>query len=155
DGVVLAGQRRHLELAADAVGAGDQDRVAVVAGEQARVEVEAEQAGETAKTVEDARCVRAAQQRHHAGEALLVDVEVEAGRLVGQRRARLGRRGGHDGTAPAASGASGELCNSTKCVPAARLLTAVETAGSWRAVRAAGTIGPSTPFAPGCPVSLP
>ena len=60
---MLVQQRGDLELGADAVGAGDQDGVAVVAGEQPAVVVEAEQAGEAAEAVEDARRVRALEQR--------------------------------------------------------------------------------------------
>ena len=94
DGVVLAHQRGDLELAADAVGAGDQHGVAVVAGEEAGVVVEAEEAGEAAEAVEDARRVRAAEEGRHAGQALLVDVEIQAGGTVGQfvRRRLVHRR---------------------------------------------------------------
>ena len=60
DRVVLVHQRGDLELGADAVGAGDEDGMAIVAGEQPAVVVEAEQAGEAAEAVEDARRVRAA-----------------------------------------------------------------------------------------------
>ena len=84
DGVVLADQAGDLELAADAVGAGDEDGMAIIAGEQAAVVIEAEEAGETAEAVEDARRVRAPEKRQHAGQALLVEIEVEAGGLVGQ-----------------------------------------------------------------------
>jgi hypothetical protein len=84
DRVVLARERGDLELAADAVGAGDEHRMAIVASEQAGVVIEAEQAGEAAEAVEDARRVRAAQVGHHAGERLLVHVEVQAGGLVAQ-----------------------------------------------------------------------
>src|SRR5262249_25877119 len=51
DRVVLVAQHRNLELAADAVGAGDDDGVLVVASEEAVVEVEADQAGEAAEAV--------------------------------------------------------------------------------------------------------
>ena len=54
DGVVAAGQLGDLELRADAVGATDQHRVFVAAGEQPVGEIELEQAGESAG------------QRHHA-----------------------------------------------------------------------------------------
>ena len=78
----LSASAATLSLRADAVGAGDEDRVAIVAGEEPAVVIEAEQAGEAAEAVEDARRVRAAQERRHAGEGLLVEVEVEPGVAV-------------------------------------------------------------------------
>ncbi len=86
DRVVLAGQRGDFELAADAVGAGDEDRMAVVAGEEAGIVIEAKQTGKAAETVQDARRVRPAQERRHARQGLFVQIEVEAGGPVGQGR---------------------------------------------------------------------
>ena len=95
DRVVLAGQRRDLELAADAVGAGNQDRMAIISSEQAGIVIEAEKAGEAADYPfppqngggrQDARRVRPLEQGRHARQGLLVQVEVEAGGLVRQGR---------------------------------------------------------------------
>src|SRR5262249_57690614 len=48
------------------------------------VEVEAEQTGEAAKPVEDARRVRATQERHHALQRLVIQVKVQTGVFVSQ-----------------------------------------------------------------------
>ena len=73
-----------LELAADAVGAGDEDRMAIVLGEEPAVVIEAEKAGEAAEAVEHARRVRPLEQRRHAGQALLVQIEIEPGVAIRQ-----------------------------------------------------------------------
>jgi hypothetical protein len=80
--IVLVHQAGHLELTADAVGAGNEDRVTVVLGKQPAVVIEAEETGEAAEAVQDTRRVRAFEQGRHAGQALLVELEVEAGVAV-------------------------------------------------------------------------
>ena len=105
DGIVLAGQGGDLELAADAVGAGDQDRMAVVPGEQAAVVIEAEEAGEEAALFPGGRCrgrvqhprrVCSTKQRTDGAHALAVDAQVQPCILVGEvlRRWVRGRRHG-------------------------------------------------------------
>ena len=74
-----AGRERDLELGADAVGAGDQDRIL-----EARREVE--QAAEAAERREHARSVGAARERLDALDQRVAGVDVDAGFLVGQGR---------------------------------------------------------------------
>src|SRR5205823_1863557 len=95
DRVVFAHEAGDLELAADAVGTGDENGVAVVFGEEPAVVVEAEETGEPAETVEDTRRVRALEQRRHGRQALLVDVQIQSGVAVAQARRRFVR---HPGT---------------------------------------------------------
>ena len=82
-----------LELAADAVGAGDEDGMLVAAAEEPGVRVEVEEAGEAAGPLaslarrerrrDDAeRVVGAGEERLDAGDRLLVLLEVEPGFLV-------------------------------------------------------------------------
>src|SRR5262249_44046275 len=56
---------------------------AVVLGEQPAVVIEAEQTGEAAEPVEYTRGVCTLQQRRHASQALLVEIEVEPGIAIG------------------------------------------------------------------------
>ncbi len=82
DGRVPAGGEGELELGADAVGRGDQDRVAIGPAEQADVGVEPEEAGEPARPLDHPRGVGALEQPGQEGHRLLVGVEVDAGGLV-------------------------------------------------------------------------
>src|SRR6185437_7323941 len=86
DRVVFAHQRSDFEFAADAIGGRNEYGMAIVAREQAGVVIEAEQTGETAEAIKDARRMRATQIRHHAGEGLLVHIEIQPCGLVVQRR---------------------------------------------------------------------
>jgi len=59
--------------------------MAIVAREQARVEIEAEQAGEAAEfLVQNPWPMRALQKRRHALQSLVVKLQIESGILVGQ-----------------------------------------------------------------------
>ena len=91
DGAVLAGGEGELELGPDAVGGGDEDGVVVLAGEQADVVVEPEEAGEAVLPVHDPRAVGPLEERRQGGHGLLIGVEVDPGGLVVDgRSARLG-----------------------------------------------------------------
>src|SRR5262249_14538971 len=82
DRVELARQRRDLQLGADAVGAGDQDRLLVSAGEEPAVDVQGEEAGEPTEAVENPGAVRFLGQSADPADRVLVDVQVQAGRFV-------------------------------------------------------------------------
>ena len=58
--------------------------MAVVLHEEPAVVIEAEQAGKAAEAIENARRMGALDERHHAGQALLVQFEIEAGFAIGQ-----------------------------------------------------------------------
>jgi hypothetical protein len=91
DGVVDAHLDREQDLGAHAVGAGDEDGVAVVAPEELLVEVEAEQPREATGVVDDAGAVGAADVLLDAADGLVAGVDVHAGAGVGERfRARGG-----------------------------------------------------------------
>src|SRR5438034_446578 len=68
----------------DAVRAGDENGPAVILGEEQAVVVEDEETGEAAEPVEDARGVRAAQERRHGCETLFVQIEIETGVSIGE-----------------------------------------------------------------------
>ena len=82
DGVVPADRDGHLELRADAVGAGDQHRVFVVPGEELVGEIELEEAGEPIFEGDYAGRIGPRQQPRQPGHGLSVDFEIDAGILV-------------------------------------------------------------------------
>src|SRR5437870_2314647 len=84
DCLMPVGEAGDFQLAADAVGAGDQDWMAVILGKEPAVVIEAEEAGKAAEAVEHPRRMRPLQERRHGREALLVQVEVEPGVAIGQ-----------------------------------------------------------------------
>ena len=65
DGIVLVHHAGNFELGADAVGARDQHGPAIILGEEPAIVIEAEKTGKAAEAVEDARRVRALQERGH------------------------------------------------------------------------------------------
>ena len=82
DGVELLGLGGHLDLAADAVGAGDEHGIAVVFLEELLVVVEAEQAREAPGHIDDPRPVRAGQVGLDVVDHDIVGVDVHAGLCV-------------------------------------------------------------------------
>ena len=82
---VPAGGEGQLQLGADAVGRGDQDRVAIAPRQEPDLVVEPEEPRESARPVEHPRRVRPAEQRGELAHRLLVGVEVDARRLVVDR----------------------------------------------------------------------
>ena len=83
DGLVDAHGDGHLQLGPHAVGAGDQDRVFVLSREQAVGEIELEEAGEPPVERDDARRVGASQQFGESRHRLAINVEIDAGVLIG------------------------------------------------------------------------
>ena len=67
--------------------------MSIIAGEEAGVEVEAEETGEPAETVEHPRRVRAAQEWRDAGQRPLVQIEVEPRIAVTDRSHGVSLRG--------------------------------------------------------------
>src|SRR5262245_64593098 len=65
-------------------GAGYENWMPVILGKEPSVLIESEEAGKPAEAVENPRRVRAFQKRHHPGQALLVEIEIEPGIAVGE-----------------------------------------------------------------------
>ena len=84
DRVVHARRHGHLELRAHAVGAGDQHGVLVVPGEELVGEIELEEAGEPAFQGDHAGRIGPRQQPRQPGHRLAVDLQIDAGILVGR-----------------------------------------------------------------------
>ena len=78
DGVVQAGLDRELQLGADAVGGGDQDRV----GEAGRLQVE--QRAEAAQAAQHAGPRGGARQRLDRLDQRIAGIDIDAGRAIGQ-----------------------------------------------------------------------
>ncbi len=82
DRVVAVGEERDLELAADAVGGGDHDRLAVARGH-------AHEGSEAAHAREDLGTRAGAREGRDAADRVLAGVDVDAGRAVAQRLHRV------------------------------------------------------------------
>ncbi|GIS58515.1 MAG: hypothetical protein CM1200mP2_07400 [Planctomycetaceae bacterium] len=85
DSVEPSGHRRHLDLGAHAVGSRHQHRVAISPSQQAAAGVQPEQPREAAGQVHHPRSMSPPQQRRKTLHRIPIQVEIDAGILVGER----------------------------------------------------------------------
>ena len=97
DGVVLLEIGGNFDLGADAIGAGDEHRIFVVAGKKFFAKIQPEEAGEGAVLAEHTRGVRALAEVLDLVNHFVASSNVDAGFFVGQGCGFVGHAGEYNG----------------------------------------------------------